>query len=417
MKKRMLLVLAVLLLAMPCAMAQSSVTIEEMASHNDLYAVLQTMDGISVSMEFYDAKGSVINSTRTWAWQTEKGNIQYANEYADGSIAIVGGDEAYGYGFETGRNQYYVNCFVDDSYERELAHLYQMFLLNLDGGESLLSVEQADGQVMLTTAENIIGTDYAKRSDIRSVLELDTDDQLITVHRLNAQTLLAEEVLEYVETGDGIRTLLFRFTVTPNSVYEMPEGFAAWKLLPTAQTLHIIENPGTPQAIDHVFECPADTSFNYYAPKNTALYADEACTQPVEFAQTDEQGALPDEITLYLGPKQPTLVGYWASVGSQDAMPYLDIRADGTMTAYHYDGSVLKEGSYTFDEANALFTFPSGEQWTLTQKLNDEEMYFSNDAVGDGFVPMGTPVLLFEREPQSDMDDGWLCYAQVDELP
>lgn len=403
MKRWMACLLVCVLLGMCCAAAEGGVGIQDMASANELAAVLSGMKGLGMNCIVYDAAGAEFASVYSCAWKTPDGQILYASEDSNGSIMILGDGE--GYGFHAPNMQFYLMGFIGDAYEREMKRMYDTFILKLDGDETPLRTEPRDGRVVLTTTEQFKGTWYEN-----AYVTLETE------YCLNADTLLVEEIYEYGVDEQGARTLMYKVWATPDVVYDIPEEFSALDATDNLRVVHVIENPGRENEFDHVFELPGDVLFQIMPPEGYAGYADPACTRVFPSPAPGEADEQPAETVIFMG-LQDTLVGSWASLGSQDSLPYLLIKEDGTLEAFDYDGNSLQKGVYTFDQENSLFTFPDGEQWTLMFETVDREMLLSTSMIGDDPVPLGTRMLSFTRESTDDFDDGWIAYACVPGLP
>lgn len=403
MKRLASILLALTLALCACASAESGVTIDEMVKRNDLATVLEGMKGIGINIVYYDQSGAEEVSFYECVWKQPDGSLRYAHEDDDGSVEIVGGGE--GIGFSAPDKRFYMMGFVGDTYEAFMADYYDVFLLNIDGGETALRCQSADGRVVLTTTEPIEG-------------QYDGFDgcTLETEHALNADTLLLEQLCEYAVSQNGERTLLCKAWTTPDKTYDIPAEFDEAFKAEQKRTVHIIAHAGTEDAFDYVFETPKDVMIKYVLPVDCAVYLDAACVTPYTGIPADKDGALPDDVTLYMG-RADRLAGAWASIGSQDGMPALYFYPDGTMEAIGYEGDIIISGAYAYNPDTGAFTFPDGDAWTMGFSACDRELLLSQSTIGDDPIPLGTRIMEFTRDPQHDMDDGWMAYAYQGEIP
>lgn len=262
----------------------AEVNLEAVAAANTVEALLNNHKNFTRTNVFYD------DDENEYVETYYQDGSYYIEKTGDADLFVKDGEELYGYSSE--QEKPYRVLMLNGSFDSYYEGWLQNPVMSLAAGETLVSSEEKDGKLLLTTT---MDRDSLEAEGV-DVSELAEDDVELEEYVLDAETLELQYLESWIQKKDGTRTSHDLLTVSHDvEPWKEPEELLKQLNDKDSRTLTVIMNPGTPE--EKVFTSTAGKGclFQYYLPEGyETVYRDATCTQIFE-----GPGDAESDLTLY----------------------------------------------------------------------------------------------------------------------
>lgn len=269
--KNKLFTLAILVIAIMLSACEKKVDIkmEQVCKATTVAEILQNNDSVTSNLS------SKQNNIDIFTYFDK--NYRYVYQVLDGKtseyLAQMGTNNFVAYNEDTG----YENVIIADGYE-EILYNYEFLETDSSAPDNILSSVQKDGKIYIET--EVDHDTLARYLSEEYGEEIEDGVYLFSTYIVDADTYIAENIVEYFCYPDGSKEAMSEMTIALNE--SMPEKAAElMKRLEdneNSRKATLILYPDTENERSFTMNCPKGERARFRVPEECQIYTDRECT-------------------------------------------------------------------------------------------------------------------------------------------